>query len=113
MPGSGKSEAVSYIAQKGIPVVRFGDLTDQTLKEKGLSVTPENEQTVRELLRKEGGMAIYAIKAQPRIEGLFRNNAIVAIDGLYSWEEYLYLKKIFPQIILIYIAADRPFDIRV
>lgn len=107
MPGSGKSEAVSFIAKKNIPVVRFGDLTDEALQKKGLERNSENEQIVREELRKEEGMAVYAIKAKPRIEQLFLQHAVVVIDGLYSWEEYVYLKKEFSQIILIYIAADR------
>lgn len=107
MPGSGKSEAVSFVAKKNLPVVRFGDLTDKALEEKGLERNPENEQSVREELRKEGGMAVYAIKAKPRIEHLFLQHTIVVIDGLYSWEEYVYLKKEFAQIVLIYIAVDK------
>src|SRR5207302_175068 len=30
----------------------------------------------------------------------------VIIDGLYSWEEYLYLKKEFPELVLLHIYAN-------
>jgi dephospho-CoA kinase len=28
MPGAGKTEASAYLKKKGIPILRFGDLTD-------------------------------------------------------------------------------------
>lgn len=107
MPGAGKSEAASYIAEKGIPFVRFGELTDEGVKTMGLPLTLDNERLFREKIRKELGMAAYAIKAKPKLEELLRNNSMVAIDGLYSWEEYIYLKKEFPNVILIHVYADR------
>ncbi len=105
MPGTGKSQAALFFQNKNIPIVRFGDLTDETLKEKGLPSTPENERIVREQLRKELGMAAYAIYAKPKIEEASKANAIVVLDGLYSWEEYAFLKKYFPNLLLIHIFA--------
>jgi dephospho-CoA kinase len=105
MPGAGKSEAAAYLKSKQIPFIRFGDLTEETLKEKGLTINPENERAIREQLRKELGMHAYAIKAKPKIEELLLNHPIIGLDGLYSWEEYKYLKQYFPQLILIHIAA--------
>jgi len=106
MPGSGKSEAVSYLQKKEIPFVRFGKLTDEGVKAMGLSLTPENERLFREKIRKELGMAAYAIKAEPKIKSLLETNNVIAIDGLYSWEEYLFLKKLFPNLFLIHIFAE-------
>lgn len=109
MPGAGKTEAVSYFAKKGLPFVRFGEITDEGVqKELGLPLTPENERMYREKIRKELGMAAYAIKAKPKIEKLIQNNDIIAIDGLYSWEEYTLLKNEFPNLILIHIYAEPP-----
>lgn len=105
MPGSGKSEAVSYLKSRGVPFVRFGQFTEEKLKELGLSISPENEKNVREQLRKEHGMEAYAVIGKSRIEALLKDNPIVAIDGLYSWEEYIFLKKAFPKLILVYIFA--------
>jgi dephospho-CoA kinase len=106
MPGSGKSEAAAYLQKKGIPFIRFGQATDDGLKEMGLPITPDNEKMFREKIRKELGMAAYAIKANPTIESLFKENNLVVIDGLYSWEEYIYLKNKYPQLILIHVFAE-------
>ncbi len=106
MPGSGKSEAAAYLQKKDIPFIRFGDLTDATIKEMGLPLTPENEQIAREKLRKEFGMDIYAIKANPKIQPLLEIHPVIGLDGLYSWEEYVYLIKRFPQLIILHIFAQ-------
>ncbi|MBA3723647.1 MAG: AAA family ATPase [Candidatus Levybacteria bacterium] len=106
MPGAGKSEAASYLDEKGIPFIRFGQLTDETVQEMGLPLTPQNERTAREKLRNELGMAAYAIKAKPKIKALLEKAKVVALDGLYSWEEYLLLKEEFPELILIHVYAE-------
>lgn len=106
MPGSGKTEATLYLKKKGISFVRFGKITDEGVREMGLPLTPENERIFREKIRKELGMAAYAIKAEPEIRELLDKNDVIAIDGLYSWEEYVFLKKRFPELILIYIYSE-------
>lgn len=105
MPGSGKSEAASFFRNKNIPVIRLGDLTEETIRKKGISLIPENEKSVRENLRKELGMEAFAIKAKPKIDATLENNNTVVLDGLYSWEEYMYLIKYFPQLMLLHIFA--------
>lgn len=106
MPGAGKSEATSYLTKKKIPYVRFGEITDEGVKELGLSLTPQNERMFREKIRKELGMAAYAIKSEPKIKKLLETHDVIAIDGLYSWEEYVYLKNRFSNLILIHIYAE-------
>ena len=107
MPGSGKSVAAAYLSKKGYPVLRFGDVTDQGVKEQGLPLTEENEKAFREKLRQELGMAVYAIKIEPRInETLHSGVAIVVLDGLYSWEEYEYLIGKFPGLKLLAVYAQ-------
>lgn len=105
MPGAGKSQAALFFQNKNIPIVRFGDLTEETIREKGLPLTVDNERNTREELRKELGMAAYAIKAYPKIDTLSKIHPVVVLDGLYSWEEYILLKKHFPKLILLYIFA--------
>jgi dephospho-CoA kinase len=106
MPGAGKTEAVIHLQRKGVPFVRFGDLTDEGLKKENLAINPANEQAYRERIRKEFGMAAYAIKAEPKIREILQKGNIVAIDGLYSWEEYKYLKERFPELKVIFIYAE-------
>ncbi len=106
MPGAGKSEAAEHLKQKNIPFIRFGSFTDEGIKELGLELNPENERMFREKLRHELGMAAYAIKAEPKINELLRESNLIGIDGLYSWEEYIYLKERFPNLVLIHIFAQ-------
>jgi len=105
MPGSGKSEAAHYIKQKGIPVVRLGDLTEKAIREKGLQQTPETEAEIRESLRKEFGMAVYAQRAEQKIADLLAKGSVI-VDGLYSWEEYVFLQQKFPAIKVAYVYAE-------
>ncbi len=106
MPGAGKTEAVIHLQRKGVPFVRFGDLTDEGLKKENLSINPANEQAYREKIREELGMAAYAIKAEPKIREILQKGNVVAIDGLYSWEEYKYLKERFPELKVVFIYAE-------
>jgi dephospho-CoA kinase len=106
MPGAGKSEATAYLNSKEIPFIRFGQVTIDYLSEHDLPITPDNERKVREQIRDELGMAAYAIKAKPKIEKLSKEHQLVVLDGLYSWEEYTYLKPIFPQLLLVHIYAE-------
>jgi len=91
MPGSGKSEVARVFEQNGFTRVRFGDITDAEVKKRGLELNEKNERDVREQLRQEHGMAAYARLSLPRINAAL-NNSNVVIDGLYSWEEYNFLK---------------------
>jgi len=91
MTGAGKTEAARVFAASGFTVIRFGDVTDVELKKRNLELNEENERHIRELLRRECGMAAYAELNLPRIDKA-RADGDVAIDGLYSWEEYVLLK---------------------
>lgn len=112
MAGAGKTTACEFFQKKKIPVLRFGDETDIGLKEMGLSLTEKNERWYREKLRKELGMAAYAIKIKPRIEKTLQRNGLIVLDGLYSWEEYEYLKKFYKNLILlcIYTTLEKRYQ---
>jgi dephospho-CoA kinase len=97
MAGAGKSEVSRVFERNGYTRIRFGDVTDEELKKRGLEPNEDNERLVRELLR-EGGRDAYARLNQPRIERALnpsQGEGRVVIDGLYSWEEYLYLKELY------------------
>jgi len=94
MAGSGKSEVARIFQENGFTIVRFGDVTDEEVKKRGLELNEENERRIRELLRKEHGMAAYARLNLPRIDSA-RKQSDVVIDGLYSWEEYAFLKNYY------------------
>jgi dephospho-CoA kinase len=91
MAGSGKSEVARLFENHGFLRVRFGDITDEEMQKRSLERCEASERYCREILRKELGMAAYAILNRPRIDAGLQSTDVVA-DGLYSWEEYLSLK---------------------
>ena len=94
MAGAGKSEVSRVFEENGFTRIRFGDVTDEEVKKRGLELNEENERQIRELLRKQHGMAAYAELNLPRIDSACKQSDVV-IDGLYSWEEYTFLKKYY------------------
>jgi dephospho-CoA kinase len=94
MAGAGKSEAARIFEEHGFRKVRFGDITDEELKGRGLERNEENERYIRQQLRKEHGMAAYAKLNLPRIDISLKSSNVV-VDGLYSWEEYILLKEYY------------------
>ena len=91
MAGSGKSEVARVFENSGFKKVRFGDITDDEVKKRGLKLNEENERLVRQQLRQEHGMAAYAKLNLPKIDDRLKQSNVV-VDGLYSWEEYTLLK---------------------
>ncbi|MBN2462398.1 MAG: AAA family ATPase [Dehalococcoidia bacterium] len=91
MAGSGKSEVARVFERNGFKRIRFGDITDEEIKKRGLELKEENERNVRQQLRKEHGMAAYAKLNLPKIDAMLKSSDVV-VDGLYSWEEYTLLK---------------------
>lgn len=92
MTGSGKSEVAAVFRDRGFATVRFGDITDEEVSKQGLELNEENERRTRESLRKRHGMDAYARLSLPRIDTALKTSNVV-VDGLYSWEEYVFLKK--------------------
>ena len=106
MCGSGKSVASEILEELNYQKVYFGGVTMEKLKEEGIEVNPENEKMMRERLRNEYGMGAYAIILLPRIKELASKGNVV-LDGLYSWDEYLFLKEKFPELKLICVVCDK------
>jgi|SRR3989339_341522 len=95
LPGSGKTEATEYLMKKtGWPKVYFGDVTFDEMKRINLSINEVNERETRERIRKELGMGAYAILSIPKIKEFLKNSNVI-VESLYSWEEYLEMKKEF------------------
>jgi len=97
LTGSGKSTAVEYLTNKGYPRVYFGGVILDEVKKRGLELTQENEQPVREKLRAQEGKDFVAKRIISQIHDLVSagQHRIVA-DGIYTWTEYKTLKHEFP-----------------
>ena len=96
MPGSGKSIASDYLVERGYQFVRFGQITLDELKRRKLKLTEANERKIREEIRKRYGMAAFAILNYPKFKKLLKTGNVVG-DGLYSWQEYKFLKEKFKE----------------
>lgn len=97
LTGSGKSTAVQYLTEKGYPKVYFGGIVLDEVKRRGLDLTQENEQPIREELREKEGRDFVVKRIVQQINDLVDagQHRIVA-DGLYTWTEYKVLKHEFP-----------------
>jgi dephospho-CoA kinase len=107
MSGSGKSAVSSVFHDNGYTPVRFGDITDEELKKRGLELDEANEREIREEFRREHGMAAYAVLSIPRIDAALKSSDVV-VDGLYSWEEYKYLKKRYEKEFIVVAVYSSP-----
>ncbi len=96
MAGAGKSVVARLFQENGFTKIRFGDVTDEEVRKKGLELNEESERYIRELLRQEQGMAAYAKLNLPAIDSALKYSDVV-IDGLYSWEEYTFLKSYYEE----------------
>lgn len=105
MCGSGKSVACDYLENLGYKKVYFGGVTMDKLKEIGLEITPDNEKMMREKLRQDLGMGVYAKVLLSKIKELSINNNVV-LDGLYSWDELVILNNEF-KMTTIAVVADK------
>lgn len=108
MSGSGKSIATSYLEEAGWKMIYFGGVTYKLMDDAKIARTPDgkSEKEFRENLRKEYGMACYAKFLENDIrEALLEGN--VALDGLYSWDEYKYLIERFPELKLVCVVVDK------
>ena len=76
MPGSGKSEVARVFQKHGYVRIRFGDITDEEVRKRGLNLDEGNERLVREDLRKKHGMAAYAILNLTRIEAALQKSNV-------------------------------------
>jgi len=109
MCGSGKSLVADEFVKAGFAFIRFGQITLDICKEKGVSgETAEKE--IREGLRKEHGPAAFALLNIPKFDQALQNGSVVG-DGLYSWSEYKVLKDKYKENMVV-IAVWAPPELR-
>jgi dephospho-CoA kinase len=108
--GAGKSVVSDYFVEKGYQYIRFGQLTLDEVKKRGLEVNEANERMVREELRVKYGMAAYATLNLSKFDELINKGNVIA-DGLYSFEEYKVMKEHFGEALEV-IAVYAPPKMR-
>lgn len=109
--GAGKSVVSDYLVkEKGYLFLRFGQITLDEVKRRGLEPNEALEKEIREGFRKQYGMAAFAILNLEKLDNLIKMGSVVG-DGLYSYEEYKVLKEHFGDNVVV-IAVYAPPKLR-
>jgi dephospho-CoA kinase len=110
MPASGKSEAVHLAKEKGIPVIRIGDMVWEETKRQGKTLDDKNVGEVANNMRKKYGMDVWAKRTAEKINSL-KKSPLFVIDGVRNMEEIEFFKKELGMNFLV-IAIDAPDELR-
>ena len=99
MSGSGKSVAVEHLTSLGYPKVYFGGMIYKEMERRGIERTPdgESEKKFREMIRETEGKDWVVRQVIQEVKNLIAaGQKRIVLDGVYSWTEYVTLKKEFP-----------------
>jgi len=109
LSGSGKTTALTHFTEKGIPKVHIGNMAYEIMAERGITRGEQNEEKFRVAIRQEKGPEVYARRAAEQIHKLAEaGQHRVILDGLYSWDEYKFLRHEFPgELTLIAVVAPK------
>jgi dephospho-CoA kinase len=110
MPASGKSEAVQLAKDKGIPVIRMGDMVWEETRQQGKPLDDKNVGEIAHSMREKHGMDIWAKRTVEKIRSL-KKSPLLVIDGVRNMEEIEYFKQELGMDFLI-IAVDAPDELR-
>jgi dephospho-CoA kinase len=110
MCGAGKSIIADELVNRRYSFFRFGQITLDIVKERGLEPTEEIEMPIREEMSKKHGMGAFAILNMPKIDNFLKKGNVVG-DGLYSWTEYNILKEKYKEKMIV-IAVYAPPKLR-
>jgi adenylate kinase len=104
LSGSGKTEAAEYFKSKNLPIIHFGQVINDYIDKHKLAHNESIHKQLRQDIRKKYGYQAMAVLNEEKIKKALANNLVIIIDGLYSWEEYKYLKNKFTNV-NIYLLA--------
>lgn len=107
MTGSGKSTVSDVLKEKGCGYVRFGQVTIDEIEKRNLEVNEKNERIIREEFREKYGMDAFAKLNVDRLDKELEKGNVIA-DGLYSWEEYLFLKNHYKDKLVVIAVYSSP-----
>ncbi|MBR2587288.1 AAA family ATPase [Candidatus Saccharibacteria bacterium] len=114
MSGSGKSVAVDHLTALGYPKVYFGGMIYKEMERRGIERTPdgESEKKFREEIRRTEGKDWVVRQVIEEVRRLIEaGQRRIVLDGVYSWTEYLALKREFPGE-MIFLALVVPKKLR-
>lgn len=111
LPGAGKTTATRYLFEKNkkdFIIVHFGKIVNDYIDEHELKHTKETHKKIWLSLREKYGQEAFAVLNEKKIREALKKGSVI-IDGLRSWEEYIYLKNKFSvnKIYIITIYSDK------
>jgi adenylate kinase len=112
LPGSGKTEATNFFKEKGLPVISFSRVINEYIDQHNLKHTEEVHKKLRAEFREKHGYEAFAVLNEEKIKKTLEKNMFVVIEGMRSWEEYIYLKKQFPKVKVVIVALYADKDVR-
>ncbi|MHB8634039.1 MAG: AAA family ATPase [Thermoplasmatota archaeon] len=113
MPGAGKSEAMQIAHQRGIPVVRMGDLIWEEVDRRGLPRDAKHVGEVANAMRASHGKDVWAKRAVERVRGAAGASPVVLIDGIRSHDEVeTFRRELGGTFVLVAIHTDREHRFR-
>lgn len=112
LSGAGKTEAADFFRAKEFPIISFSNIINDYIDLHKLGHTEAVHKKLRVEFRQKYGMEAMAVLNKKKIQDEFKNSNTVVIEGLYSWEEYLYLRKEFPRIKLFLLAMHADKSLR-
>ena len=114
MSGSGKSVVVDHLTSLGYPKVYFGGMIYKEMERRGIERTPdgESEKHFREMIRETEGKDWVVRQVIEETKNLIAaGQRRIVLDGVYSWTEYVALKKEFPGE-MVFVALVLPKKLR-
>ena len=112
MSGSGKSVAIDYVTEKGVPKVYFGGMIYKEMEKRGIERTEdgESEKRFREEIRRTEGKDWVVRQVIEEVKNLIAaGQRRIVLDGVYSWTEYRTLKREFPGCLtFVAVVVDKP-----
>ncbi len=105
MPGAGKNEVARFLGERGIPVVRMGDVVREEAEHRRQKITPENLGRISLELRKKFGEEEIARRCLGKIRKTSKN--AVVIEGIRSLKEVLFFKRRFRNLYILAVHSSQ------
>ncbi|MCF2141293.1 MAG: AAA family ATPase [Candidatus Lokiarchaeota archaeon] len=104
LPGSGKSQAISF-GKQFAPVIVMGDVIREETLRRGLEINPENLGKIARELRKNEGKAAIARRCAEKIEQI--QSPIIIIDGIRSMFEVDFFRERYNLILIALSVSEK------
>ena len=109
MPGSGKTEASAFFKEKGLQTISFSRVINEYIDKHNLKHDEETHKKLRKEFREKHGQGAMAVLNEEKIKEALKEHNMLVIEGMRSWEEFIFLKDKFPKVktYIIALYADK------